>query len=565
MIRQCKDWPLKQFESASALPQWLADPGSATFRGVGGNQAKDEGMRLISIGSAAWRQLVIAMMVIAIVSTVASNRVLADADQRASEFLSALQAGDYAKAETYFTGTMQARLPPAELRQVWEQLTSDYGRLNSFAVTARTEVNGEPLCIVSLNFESGASALTARIAFDPLGKIAGLYFVPAKSFLADSQIADQRANGLVAALQTGDFQRVETAFDEVMKKALPQQQLESIWRGRTGSLGSLESWRIAQRETMANQQVRIVNLTFAKAANAFALRIAIGPTGEVSGLYFVDAVSSALPSPLVPYIKPARFRSESVIIGSGALALPGTLTVPMGQGPFPAALLVSGSGPNDRDETVGAEKPFRDLAEGLGSQEIATLRYDKRTFAHPTSIDLLHLTVDTEVIDDAILAIGLLRHRPEIDDRRIIIIGHSLGAELAPEIAKRAGGIAGLVMLAPPDRPLPRIIVDQPGLEVPNRPSVNGDAPPSGVPTIEAPNGPIYQQRNDGAVLTSQQQDGAASQQKAMTLDGKMHYWYAPGEAHPSPSSDENDSNFQLTLPPAWFWLFPLLSPLAVP
>ena len=401
------------------------------------------------------------MMVIAIVSTVASNRVLADADQRASEFLSALQAGDYAKAETYFTGTMQARLPPAELRQVWEQLTSDYGRLNSFAVTARTEVNGEPLCIVSLNFESGASALTARIAFDPLGKIAGLYFVPAKSFLADSQIADQRANGLVAALQTGDFQRVETAFDEVMKKALPQQQLESIWRGRTGSLGSLESWRIAQRETMANQQVRIVNLTFAKAANAFALRIAIGPTGEVSGLYFVDAVSSALPSPLVPYIKPARFRSESVIIGSGALALPGTLTVPMGQGPFPAALLVSGSGPNDRDETVGAEKPFRDLAEGLGSQEIVTLRYDKRTFAHPTSIDLLHLTVDTEVIDDAILAIGLLRHRPEIDDRRIIIIGHSLGAELAPEIAKRAGGIAGLVMLAPPDRPLPRIILDQ--------------------------------------------------------------------------------------------------------
>ena len=130
-------------------------------------------------------------------------------------FLSALQAGDHAKGD-YFSGTMQARLPSAKLGQVWEQLTSAYGQLNSFAVTARSEVNGELLRIVSLNFESGAGGITARIALDPLDKIAGLYFVPAKSSMVDSQIADQRANDLVrrSKSRTSSESRIFQCGDE---------------------------------------------------------------------------------------------------------------------------------------------------------------------------------------------------------------------------------------------------------------------------------------------------------------------------------------------------------------
>ncbi len=59
--------------------------------------------------------------------------------------------------------------------------------------------------------------------------------------------------------------------------------------------------------------------------------------------------------------------------------LPATLTLPSGEGHFPAVLLVAGSGPNDRDETIGPNKPFRDLAQGLAAADIASLRYDKRT------------------------------------------------------------------------------------------------------------------------------------------------------------------------------------------
>lgn len=108
-----------------------------------------------------------------------------------------------------------------------------------------------------------------------------------------------------------------------------------------------------------------------------------------------------------------------------------------------------GSGPNDRDETIGANKPFRDLAEGLASRGIVVFRYDKRTFAHAAR--MANATIATEVLEDAVAAIALLRKRTDVDPKRVVVVGHSLGALLAPEIA-RLSKANGAVVLAPPAR-----------------------------------------------------------------------------------------------------------------
>jgi alpha-beta hydrolase superfamily lysophospholipase len=94
---------------------------------------------------------------------------------------------------------------------------------------------------------------------------------------------------------------------------------------------------------------------------------------------------------------------------------------------------VHGSGPNDRDETVGANKPFKDLAVGLASRGIAVLRYDKRTMVHRAKVAALKdFTVKQEVIDDALEAVETLRAQPEIDPKRAFVLGHSLGGMLIP-------------------------------------------------------------------------------------------------------------------------------------
>jgi hypothetical protein len=151
-------------------------------------------------------------------------------------------------------------------------------------------------------------------------------------------------------------------------------------------------------------------------------------------------------------------------VGSGEWALPGTLTLPVGDGPFPAIVLVHGSGANDRDETVGPNKPFRDLAWGLASRGIAVLRYEKRTKQYAakfTGEGRAKLTVKEETVDDALAAVALLRQTKEIDPARIYVLGHSLGAYLLPKIGVADPQITGLIGLAGPVRPLEDLILEQ--------------------------------------------------------------------------------------------------------
>lgn len=146
---------------------------------------------------------------------------------------------------------------------------------------------------------------------------------------------------------------------------------------------------------------------------------------------------------------------------TAGIELPARLTLPSAsaQGSqVPVAILVHGSGPNNMDETMGPNAPFRDLAEGLARRGIAIVRYDKRTLAHPelfTGQDKAY-TYDDETADDAIAAVRAVKGQllpqgnARIDTTRVFVIGHSLGAALAPRIAERENSVAGIVLLAAP-------------------------------------------------------------------------------------------------------------------
>ncbi|MBX3712016.1 MAG: alpha/beta fold hydrolase [Lysobacter sp.] len=145
----------------------------------------------------------------------------------------------------------------------------------------------------------------------------------------------------------------------------------------------------------------------------------------------------------------------------GEDGLPATLTLPRGAGPFPAVVLVHGSGAHDRDESIGVNAPFRDIAHGLAERGIAVLRYEKRTRRHPELLSDGQLTIDRETTHDALLAIARLRQLRAIHPGRIFVLGHSQGGMLAPRIAARAPDVAGVILLAAPARPLLDLLVEQ--------------------------------------------------------------------------------------------------------
>lgn len=258
------------------------------------------------------------------------------------------------------------------------------------------------------------------------------------------------------ALDQHEFGKARAMFDERMSSALTEEKLGRVWASQAVSLGALR--KVAPDAGADHEGVRayLVELSFEHGSLSATLALH-ADNHQVAGLFFRPGRTEGSTA---PYANPASFHTVSVSVGRPPFVLSGSLTLPVGAGPFPGLVLVHGSGPLDRDETVAANKPFKDLAEGLATRGIAALRYDKRTFQHGARLGK-DISVDDEVVLDAIYALKELRTHPEIDARSVFIIGHSLGARLAPEIAERAQRVAGLVLLAPPGRLPWDSVVDQ--------------------------------------------------------------------------------------------------------
>jgi uncharacterized protein len=173
----------------------------------------------------------------------------------------------------------------------------------------------------------------------------------------------------------------------------------------------------------------------------------------------MTALSSCSTGVAMPH--PSSDAPRNIPVSVGSPPLTGTLTLPARSGRYPAVVLVSGSGPNDQDETVGADKPFLDIANGLAAHGIASIRYDKRTKEYPGSIDLATFTATKEYVPDAVAAIHLLQRRSDIDPSRIFVLGHSQGGTFAPKIAQTDPSVAGIILLAASTESLGSALVRQ--------------------------------------------------------------------------------------------------------
>ena len=269
-----------------------------------------------------------------------------------------------------------------------------------------------------------------------------------------------RAAAVVQLLATGRFDAVETQFDDRMKAALPAGRLATTWNSVTSAYGAFQKATGAREEAVGGYHVGIVTCAFEHAA--LDVRVAFDPDGKIAGLNMRPATAAPPPYVLPPYADPSAFTDADVTVGTGAWRLPGTLALPKGDGPFPALVLIHGSGPNDRDETIGPNKPFADLATGLASRGIAVLRFDKRSKVYGSSMAATgDLTVKDEVIDDAVAAVAAARANPHIDPTRVFVLGHSEGGMLIPRIALADPSLAGLIVMAGAARPLEDAIVEQ--------------------------------------------------------------------------------------------------------
>jgi len=271
------------------------------------------------------------------------------------------------------------------------------------------------------------------------------------------------ARDFIDCLAKGDFAGAEGVFDAATKRALPADALAQTWKSVQAAVGSYERQEAVRTARIGGNDCVYVTCRFER--GLLDAKMVFNSAGEVVAFGFVapQAAVSQSTEPLPAYLAGDGVRETQVSVGDGKSALPGTLTKPKGAPPYAAVVLVHGSGPNDRDETVGLNKPFRDLARGLAANGVAVLRYDKRTLVFGSEMRATAgtLTVKQEAVDDALAAVKLLRADKEIDPGKIFVLGHSLGGYLAPKIGKLDSRIAGLIILAGNSRPLEDLILGQ--------------------------------------------------------------------------------------------------------
>jgi pimeloyl-ACP methyl ester carboxylesterase len=374
------------------------------------------------------------------------------ADSAASFVRLFLDGDDAALAERMET-RMREAFPPATAGQLRESMLAQHGAVAAIGdAWYEDSVQGYERYRVPVDFAGGE--LDLRVVFDGEGLVAGFFQAP--------RLAPPARDAAPAALAIDAPPRPE--FEGQWKGAieLPGMELEvqvdlraedGEWRasidipaqGAKGlDLKLLHLHGDAIRFAIAGVPgdptfdgtlaEGAIAGEFSQSGQRFPFRLARGALAELS--------RPQEPQPPFPY------RSETLSYDTGAAVLAGTLTLPEGEGPFPAALLLSGSGAQNRDEEVFGHKPFLVLADHLTRAGIAVLRVDDRGTGESTG-DMSGATM-ADFAEDAKAGLAMLQARPEIAADRVGLIGHSEGALVAPMVAADSDLPAFVVMLAGP-------------------------------------------------------------------------------------------------------------------
>ncbi|HET8553333.1 MAG TPA: alpha/beta fold hydrolase [Rhodanobacteraceae bacterium] len=295
------------------------------------------------------------------------------------------------------------------------------------------------------------------------------------------------AQAALEAFTHGQYKQTVEHFAPGIAGAVTPDKLESVWGALETRFGDFRKLGELTPRTVKGQAALVAPLTFAK--GELDAVTACNDKDQLTSFGFVppsmlaslegkskQGGASAMAQLLAltkkhenkPHqqvkarVEPDGVRIMPLSVPSPLGPLPGALILPAGKGPFPAVVLVQGSGQSDMDETIGPNKPFRDIAEGLARTGVASLRYDKRGFVYPEKMaDNKHFTMDDEVTDDALAALQLLAKQKSVDPRRVFVLGHSEGALLVPRMLKRDPQAAGGIMLAAPARSLLTVLEEQ--------------------------------------------------------------------------------------------------------
>jgi len=266
-----------------------------------------------------------------------------------------------------------------------------------------------------------------------------------------------RANDFFQLMEQQKFTEAHNSFDSTLKAKVPIPELQKLWGELDKRYGKFESAAAVQGKAQGEYFAVTVDAKFVNDTQSFIL--AFNKAEKMVG-FFLKPRSTAAAYLNPAYADTTLYTEKEIYIKTPGHSLVGILTTPKKLTNFPIVVMVHGSGPADMDETVGPNKPLKDLAAGFAAKGVASIRYVKRTLIYSGEFAGV-FTVKEEVLDDALAAVALAETTPGIDKKQIYLLGHSLGGMLAPRIASLAPNLRGIILAEAPARKFADLMVEQ--------------------------------------------------------------------------------------------------------
>ncbi len=295
-----------------------------------------------------------------------------------------------------------------------------------------------------------------------------IYFcltVSMASLLANvSDLRLEKSKEFLDLLKNKDYSKCQLYFDESMKELLPDSLLKKVWEVNLTKYGKSGNIISATFKKVNGYLVYENTVSFEKKSVIYkTLFVETDTTNKIAGLYFLP-VQSDNSHKLPTYINKYLFKEIDTFFISGKYKIYCNVSYPLDLPKTNAILILSGSGPNDRNGSIGATKIYRDIAWGLASKGNLVVRFDKRTKTYGQSMnkeEMSNLTINEEYLEDASAAIEFIKSFEIVDSNYIVLLGHSQGGTVLAPLAEKFPNIYGLAHLATPARRLEELLPEQ--------------------------------------------------------------------------------------------------------
>jgi dienelactone hydrolase len=274
-------------------------------------------------------------------------------------------------------------------------------------------------------------------------------------------LAVQKSVELIELFKTEQYEKAYSLGDDIMLRRISPDRLQGIWESLASVNGDLKE--VGTTSYLFIDTVHITTTKLKYKNGSVGLRLSFGLDWKLRGLFIVDAE----PMYNIPeYVNTFGFYEIKIPFGPTGFEGEAILTVPIQQKKYPCIIIIGGSGPIDKDATIGPNRIYKDFSWGLANKGIATVRFDKRTKAYFGKMMQEHkngnyYTIEQEYLDDVKELVKKVSKKEAIDANRIYLMGHSQGGGLMPLFLKQNKSVAGAIMAAGNYTTMPNLMLYQ--------------------------------------------------------------------------------------------------------